>query len=244
MDIKNALQDALSQCFASALLLQEGALSSESLAHVQKIKDIMAYAEHAREQICMLILQVANEKLAQDAASMADICTAQGSPFLCHKGCVSCCHHLVMCEEIEARCIAAYLANNAQAKDVFLQNYALWDQKTVSFRTSYMLWAQDFYGKGQDSGAHTLNDYAFACPLLDAKGLCTAYEVRPYACRSTVSVNALCADTAGGFGGKYTMQYSLYTGHHLMRKALMQLCEPAQTTKKLLAMPEMVHALL
>ncbi len=236
------LQDLVQSCFNTGMVLQQQDPPISFLQNLEKISLLLQNTSH--KNIIFDILNLTNTKLALDGEVMAKACQEQGQAFVCYKGCAGCCHHLVMCEANEALLIAAYLEAHTIIKMKFIQNYALWDGKTANFRASYMAWAKELYSHGHDNKTHSLHDYVQACPFLDEQNACIIYAVRPYACRSTISVNPLCCSTSDGSAGQHTMQYSLYTGHHLVRKALMKLCNNNLFSTELISMPELVHSII
>ncbi len=237
-------QETVVHCFNSSMPTQEQGRPEHVDISLEKVQQLLLAHENESISMSIDIVCIANAKLDQEGVQMARICQEQGQAFVCVQGCTGCCHHLVMCEEAEALRIAGYLHAHTQIKDAFLHRYALWDAQTKSFRASYMAWAKELYTHGHDNGTHSLHEYAHPCPFLNAQNLCSIYAVRPYGCRSTVSVNALCAQAQGEFSGKHTIQYSLFTGHHLMRKALMHMCQKGIFSTEPLSLPEIIYELL
>ncbi len=236
------LQCIINDCFNAGMLLQQESPPEIFLHNIEKITYLLK--SNKKESIIFDILNLANTKLAKDGEIMAKACQEQGQSFVCHKGCAGCCHHLVMCDASEALLIVAYLNAHAQLKAVFINNYAIWDIDTHNFRASYIAWAKELYTNGHDNKAHSLEDYNQACPFLSAQNTCSIYMVRPYACRSTISVNSSCCTKQEGTYGKHTMQYSLYTGHHLVRKSIMQLCNNILFSTDGRSMPEIVYNII
>lgn len=192
---------------------------------------------------CVGILQTANTILAEEGIALAEIFSQQGTPLVCKTGCSGCCHQLVLCQPFEAHTILAYLAANPQKLHDFRAAYALWDKATVTVRQSYLDWAVNRYGQGEDDGKHEFMDYLTPCPFLNAEGLCNIYPVRPYGCRTCVALDPACSTPATGQSGTLHLQYSLYTGHHHNRMAITRMllrCLGAKSAP--VPMPEMLAA--
>ncbi len=237
------LQKLIQSCFDASMLLQLQELPKAYLNALENINTLLQENNSKKISIALSMLHLLNEKLTHDGLIMAKACQEQGQAFVCHKGCAGCCHHLVMCDAIEALLIASHLNSHPDVKQIFQKNYALWNEQTINMRISYMAWAKELYSNGHDNGSHNLSDYVYACPFLDEHNCCIIYNVRVYACRSTISVNPLCCDVAQG-SGKHTMQYSLYTGHHIVRKSLMKMCNDSLFSTELKSMPEVVASLI
>lgn len=88
----------------------------------------------------------------------------------CEKGCHHCCHHPIIISLLEGITIFRWLAENE-----------LW---TKALRTR-------FEGVSQQTLGLPIVVWLLSmipCPLLSDKGLCQAYDARPFICRVTVSV--------------------------------------------------------
>lgn len=229
-------------------LVNSAALSyfrQPSVQNLGVLEQLLDVNPHKRMRQAVLILQVANAALGEEGEQLATIFAEQGKPLVCKQGCTRCCHQLVLCRPFEARLIKAFLDASPQILDNFIATYAVWDKTTVSFRQSYLAWAEGLYTRGEDDGSHVLEDYALPCPFLDTVGLCVIYPVRPYACRSSIAVDPLCAAPPQGHEGALQMQYSLYTSHHAARqKVCDMLVQRLNADARPVSMPEMVAAYL
>ncbi len=171
----------------------------------------------------LLMLQVANDVLEVEGVGMAEAVAAEGQPLVCSEGCTGCCHQMLLCLPHEVQLIHAYMQECAEVKENFLHNWSAWQNQAEGLSESYLRWGLAFYGQGIDDKSHSREDYYIPCPLLDAEGRCSVYAVRPYACRSSVAVDARCATgDEQGREGSYNMLFSLYTGHDAARRALFQ----------------------
>ncbi len=169
----------------------------------------------------LLALQVANTVLEAEGEGLAQACAAQGSSLACTKGCTGCCYQLVLCTPQEVALILAYMQEHTSCREHFLQQYPAWHAEAKDISQSYLQWGKAFYGEGKDDASHSREDYYIPCPFLDAAGACVIYAVRPYACRSSVAVDARCAaPDAQGKKGMHNMLFSFYTGHDGARRAL------------------------
>lgn len=184
-----------------------------------------------------LVVQTANAILDEEGRQLAAIFAQQGKPVVCSTGCSGCCHQLVLCLPFETEIIAACLLARPRALSAFTAAYPGWDAATahlvlkettaspvqsepVSFRQSYLAWARRLYGQGHDDGSHTLDDYHVPCPFLDAQHQCRIYPARPYACRTSIALDAACPNPEDGRPGSRNMHFSLYTTHQQARKAV------------------------
>lgn len=93
-----------------------------------------------------------------------------GADITCLKGCHNCCYHPVYITLLEG--LALYQG---------LREKGLW---TTKLREALQQHADLTKGLASEVWALSL----VACPLLDQKGQCQAYEDRPFACRVTYSV--------------------------------------------------------
>jgi len=93
-----------------------------------------------------------------------------GAEITCRKGCSHCCYYPVFLTLLEG--IALYQG---------LKEKGLWSRQ---LRDAFQRHSD--MTRGLASEVWTLS--LIACPLLDSKGTCRAYEDRPFACRITYSV--------------------------------------------------------
>lgn len=93
-----------------------------------------------------------------------------GAEITCRKGCHHCCHYPVFITLLEGVVLYQRLREDGQ-----------WTQR---LREALQQHANRTRGLASEVWALSL----IACPLLDAQGLCRAYEARPFACRVTYSV--------------------------------------------------------
>ncbi len=192
----------------------------------------------------LLMLQVANDVLEVEGIGMAEAVAAEGKPLVCSAGCTGCCHQMLLCLPNEIALLDAYMKEHGGVKQGFLQAYNKWQVTAQDLSESYLRWGKAFYGAGVDDKSHSRGDYYIPCPLLDAQGRCIAYAVRPYACRSSVAVDARCTDAdEAGHKGSYNMLFSLYTGHDAARRALFQAVYGAKAYT-LAIMPTALHEVL
>ncbi len=230
-------QKAAEHCVAIHNMLEDYSTKhGAAQSNTQIATDMYAY---------VLILQVANAFLDCEGEGLAKACAAQGQPFVCREGCTGCCHQMVLCSEVEATLIALYLEKHASHKAQFLRKFSHWKQEADVISASYVRWGQAFYGEGKDDGSHCREDYYIPCPFLNEYGACYIYAVRPYACRSSVAVDKKCAETCqttkGHRQGMHNMLFSLFTGHHNARQALMHGFENKKKDLHKTIMPYMVQ---
>ncbi len=247
-DKTHLLAQSLSQKVVETITRQYFAHSTMQVSFdkLQIVQEALLNVEtESLDVALLLLLQIANEVLDSESLIMAKACAEQKSPFVCTKGCCGCCHQLVLCTPLEAKLILAFLEENVQTKMLFLQNWVNWDTKAKDISISYLAWGQAFYGEGKDDGSHKREDYNIPCPFLDDSKACSIYSVRPYACRSSVSVDKRClgmheSETAG----MYNMLFSIYTGHHKARQRLLSDITPKNNHMQTMIMPTMVWQFL
>src|SRR5271154_952594 len=87
----------------------------------------------------------------------------------CKKGCTSCCYHPLLITILEAIPIYGSLVEHGRWVPSLKDKL----RKAASLTT------------GRDLSVWLLSK--IPCPLLSAKGLCTSYEARPFACRATMA---------------------------------------------------------
>ncbi len=216
----------------------------QSLRSVQSLmpplKTTTSYSYEA-----MLILQMANDALEADGAGLAKACAEQGQALVCAAGCDGCCHQMVLSLPCEIHLMQAHMQMHTTAKEHFLSVWPVWQEKAQAISESYLQWGQKFYGEGVDDASHVREDYYIPCPLLNELGQCVAYAARPYACRSSVAVNPLCAQpNERGQKGSHNMLFALYTGHDAARKRLFTAMYGQQQKTAPQSMPFMLHAAL
>lgn len=194
----------------------------------------------------MLIMEVADAALDDEGRQLTALFARKGRPIVCRPGCCGCCCQLVLCQPFEAALIVSYLSDRPAVLRAFAASYPRWDTATVSFRGRYLNWAQRRYGEGIDDGACRVEDYRVRCPFLDAADRCLIYPVRPYCCRSSISLDPACAlPPSGEPSGLRNTPFSLYTPHHEARRAVVDLLRKGlKETAAPIPMPEQVHRML
>lgn len=203
----------------------------------------------ASPRTAAVMVQAANVVLDAEIGQLAAIIAQQGSAMVCRAGCTGCCHHLVPCQPFEAALIGLYVAARPELRAFFDAAYPKWDERTRGLRESYLAWGERYYRDGVDDGTHRLEDYYTPCLFLD-DGRCRIYPVRPYPCRSCVSVAEECrTPTApGGRSGMHSMDCGAYTTHKHSRKVLTDLlwrtCGPGPEAAGNRPMPDLVRCFL
>ncbi len=219
--IDEALQLAITNCFSKVLPENQAEQDQVILKTLLAVKDMLKSENFLHQS--SIIVQHSNLALETDGIALAKICESENKPFVCKKGCTGCCHQMVMCTPTEAFLIAAYLQSMPQIMENFTENWIVWHEQTKELRKTYSAWAKKFYGEGVDDGSHKVEDYYIPCPFLYADGLCQIYAVRPYGCRSSVSVENSCPKAnEEGQAGRQNIHYSLFTGHHAVRQKVLQ----------------------
>jgi Fe-S-cluster containining protein len=105
------------------------------------------------------------QEIAAACEGMAQHAEADGRPIQCRSGCAACCAFRVEIGALEAREIALHLRMNGR--------------DTPGLRLKLASAAK--FGQKRNPEQHFAAGRA--CPLLDERGRCTVYEVRPAACR-------------------------------------------------------------
>lgn len=90
----------------------------------------------------------------------------RGESITCTPGCASCCYHPVMISILEGISIYRYLQKKGRWTDKLKAK--LKETSDLQYGTSFEVWLFSM----------------IPCPLLDGKNRCTAYEARPFICRS------------------------------------------------------------
>ena len=193
----------------------------------------------------LLLIQAANAGLDCEYIQVAALIAEQGGTIACTPGCSACCSHMLVCTPFEAALIGLYLVEQPKAHQHFLKEYRAWNTATAGLRASYLAWGTQYYSQGVDSGAHRVQDYSVPCPFL-ANDYCCIYAVRPYACRSCVSVSEQCQKPVNPQEkpGMHSIELGAHTPHKKARQTVNTLLweisgfDPAKTTTGI--MPELV----
>lgn len=200
------------------------------------------------ERASQILLPAANAALDAEATRLRELVAAQGGELPCREGCAGCCHHFVLCLPFEAVLIGDYLAQSAERRAAFEKSYAAWDDATRHLRTGFLDWAVRRYTQGIDDGSYSLDDYHVPCLFLE-EGSCRIYPVRPYACRSCLSLSPACrTPPEGQKAGRESKDFGACTPHKAARTALVDVLwwkcgqDPAQT--RACAMPDLVDSYL
>lgn len=195
-----------------------------------------------------LAIHGANLLLDADGRQLTEIIAAQGGEVACHEGCDSCCYQFIACNPFEAALIGLFLKEHPEELAFFEQAYEPWDVATRDIREGYLAWARK-YEQGEDDGSYVVGDYVIPCIFLE-NAHCHAYPVRPYACRSYLSVSKSCQASSGldGRPGMWGMDYSAFTPHKKAREQLVHLlwecCGVAPNKTETRPMPELVRCFL
>lgn len=171
-----------------------------------------------------LAMQAANAALAADLEQVTAVLAQQGQQLACGPGCTGCCHQLVLCYPFETELMGAYMRTKPEVLAFFSRSWREWHQSTQPFLEGYLRWAENFYKNNVDDKTFTVQDYFIPCPFLD-NGLCRVYPVRPYACRSCVSLDASCAipQDPKEKPGSHTLDFGSFTMHKKSRTVLIGL---------------------
>ena len=203
----------------------------------------------ASPRAAAVAIQAADAVLDAEINQLAAIIARQGSALVCRAGCTGCCCHLVPCQPFEAALIGLYITARPELHAFFEAAYPEWDERTRGLRESYLAWGERYYRDGVDDGAHRLEDYYTPCLFLH-DGRCRIYPVRPYPCRSCVSVAEECRAPADPDGrpGMRSMDCGAYTTHKHSRTALTDLlwkiCGPGPHAAVNRPMPDLVRCFL
>ncbi len=108
---------------------------------------------------------------ARHEGALLDAALEMGTQLSCRKGCANCCYHPVLLSLIEGMHLFRWLTSRGR-----------W---TPSFRTRCVEASRATFGQALEIWLLSMPP----CVLLDeAKGLCTAHEARPMACRTVFSL--------------------------------------------------------
>ncbi|EPR39859.1 protein of unknown function UPF0153 [Desulfovibrio sp. X2] len=206
-------------------------------------------ADKAEARKAALVMQAANTVLDAEGREMFKFVAEQGSPVVCRAGCTGCCHQPITCDPFEAALIGLYLERRPELRAAFEAAHAEWDERTRDVRDAFVAWAERRFRDGVDDGSHRFADFVVPCVFL-RDGLCRVYPVRPYACRSYISVSPACpapADPAEK-PGMQGMGFGVYTSHMDARAAVRAMLwrrfgiDPSRVRTRL--MPELVRRFL
>jgi hypothetical protein len=116
--------------------------------------------------------------------------------------------------------VGIYLINNTALCDSFFNNYIEWEAETKSIRDEFMEWARQLYSTSVDDGRFKYTDFRTPCPFL-VDDSCQIYPVRPYCCRSYLSISDCCQhpatpDERPGFKGIDVGSYTDFKQHNEM----------------------------
>lgn len=217
-------------------------------AHFQKLVRNLAFPNPIPDRFSALATHGANLLLDADGQQMTEIIASQGEAVACHEGCDSCCYQFIVCNPFEAALIGLFLKDHPEQLAFFEQAYERWDAATRDTRESYLAWAR-CYERGKDDGSYAPGEYMIPCVFLD-NSHCRAYAVRPYACRSYLSVSKFCGTSAAPNGrpGMWGMDYSAFTPHKKARAQLVRLlwehCGVIPDKTETRPMPELVLCFL
>lgn len=196
-----------------------------------------------------LAVQAADTVLDAEIEQLGKIIAEQGGAVACRAGCAGCCHHLVPCQPFEAARIGLYITARPELHTFFENAYREWDARTKDIRDSYLAWGERYYRDGVDDGAHRLEDYYIPCLFLE-NALCRIYPVRPYPCRSCLSVAETCRAPLlpEDRPGMQSLDCGAYTTHKHTRKTLVDLlwqtCGMDPATVRNRPMPDLVYRFL
>jgi Fe-S-cluster containining protein len=129
----------------------------------------------------------------------------RGLPVTCYSGCDACCYQPIGSTMHEAILTSLFLKENPEIYEKFSSKYSNWRRSAGNLNQYCMLMTHGMRsGEFSEELKELTNDYFSRhnpCPFLE-QHLCTAYPVRPFICRSWLSVDnpeKCTSSTVAGF---------------------------------------------
>jgi Fe-S-cluster containining protein len=248
----NTAYNMIPFCSPEDAIVHEAAIryfNNPSKENLNEIYQLLSEKDKDINYKAALIVQAANTVLNEEIVYITKVIEDRGVVIQCRSGCTACCKQAILCDPFEAALIGFYLLNNHELRKFFNKAYQEWDERTKDIRNNFLIWAEQYYIKGIDTGNHQVLDYYTPCPFL-CNDLCQIYPVRPYVCRAYIALSETCGAPVdpGERAGMMGIDLGSHTKHKNARTAMSKLLcrkfgiDSMQIYGK--HMPEIVHNVL